>query len=325
MRLFVCEYITAGGLLGEPLPRALAAEGLMMRRALVEDLRRIGGVTIAVTRDHRIPQDDDAAVPLDDPAAVWPCWGRLARQADALWPIAPESGGALERLSALAPPGVGGLLGCRPDAVRLAASKGATQRALAAAGVATVPTWPAAARPETAGPWVVKPDDGAGACDTALVEDGEALAARGRQAAAAGFVVQPLIAGVPLSLSMLCRDGEAWLLTVNRQQVGIVDGNFRFEGVTVGVDGGGDRLFAGLADRVAATLPGLWGYVGVDLILPRDGPPLVLEVNPRLTTSYVGLGRACGINPAAAVLALHEHPVSALRRPLTIRPVEVLV
>jgi predicted ATP-grasp superfamily ATP-dependent carboligase len=45
----------------------------------------------------------------------------------------------------------------------------------------------------------------------------------------------------------------------------------------------------------------LWGYVGVDLVL-ADAGPIVLEINPRLTTSYCGLRDALGINPAALVL-----------------------
>jgi predicted ATP-grasp superfamily ATP-dependent carboligase len=35
---------------------------------------------------------------------------------------------------------------------------------------------------------------------------------------------------------------------------------------------------------------GLCGYVGVDLIIPESMPrqPVVVEINPRLTTSYLG-------------------------------------
>jgi predicted ATP-grasp superfamily ATP-dependent carboligase len=64
-----------------------------------------------------------------------------------------------------------------------------------------------------------------------------------------------------------------------------------------------DGTLASLADRIAAAIPGLWGYVGVDLVLTRDGP-VVLEINPRLTTSYCGMGQALGINTAGLVLSL---------------------
>ena len=47
-----------------------------------------------------------------------------------------------------------------------------------------------------------------------------------------------------------------------------------------------------LARRAIGAVPGLAGFVGVDLILGREcGCPIdtVVEINPRLTTSYVGL------------------------------------
>jgi tyramine---L-glutamate ligase len=63
--------------------------------------------------------------------------------------------------------------------------------------------------------------------------------------------------------------------------------------------------FAALAQRIAVAIPGLWGYVGVDFVQTADGP-LVLEVNPRLTTSFCGLRAALGVNVAALVLDLWQ-------------------
>jgi predicted ATP-grasp superfamily ATP-dependent carboligase len=61
--------------------------------------------------------------------------------------------------------------------------------------------------------------------------------------------------------------------------------------------------YAALADDIARALPGLWGYCGVDFVETSAGP-IVIEVNPRLTTSYTGLHRAIGINSAQLVLEL---------------------
>jgi tyramine---L-glutamate ligase len=59
---------------------------------------------------------------------------------------------------------------------------------------------------------------------------------------------------------------------------------------------------------VARALPGLAGYVGVDLMVGESGMT-VLEINPRLTTSYVGMHAAIGDNPARMVLDLfYNHP-----------------
>jgi predicted ATP-grasp superfamily ATP-dependent carboligase len=56
-----------------------------------------------------------------------------------------------------------------------------------------------------------------------------------------------------------------------------------------------------------AALPLSQGYVGVDLVLGQaeDGSgDRVIEVNPRLTTSYVGLRALARANLAAAMLAV---------------------
>jgi predicted ATP-grasp superfamily ATP-dependent carboligase len=54
-------------------------------------------------------------------------------------------------------------------------------------------------------------------------------------------------------------------------------------------------------------VPGLWGYCGVDFIETPEGP-VVVEINPRLTMSYVGLRDATGINPAELVLGMAGVP-----------------
>jgi predicted ATP-grasp superfamily ATP-dependent carboligase len=201
------------------------------------------------------------------------------------------------------------LLGTRPAAVQLTTSKRQTAEHLAAHGIAIAPTLPLASAltdgppPSTTG-WVVKPDDGAGAEDTLLLRSRAALQ---RWAAArsdvARFVVQPYLAGDAASLSLLCRDGLMTLLSCNSQDVRLDGDRFRYHGGAVG--GREDRrtAYEPLAARVAAAVPELWGYAGVDLVETAAGP-VALEINPRLTTSYVGLRRALGVNPAELVLQL---------------------
>ncbi len=58
-----------------------------------------------------------------------------------------------------------------------------------------------------------------------------------------------------------------------------------------------------LVGQIAHAFPELWGYVGIDLIETAE-QMLVLEINPRLTTSFVGIHSALGINLAEAVLQL---------------------
>jgi tyramine---L-glutamate ligase len=120
-----------------------------------------------------------------------------------------------------------------------------------------------------------------------------------------GFVFQPLVSGESLSLSALFCERRGRLLCCNQQHVAARPDRFEFEGVTVNARLDRDGRYADLVDRIAEAIPDLYGYAGIDLIESERGP-LVLEINPRLTTSYAGLRRALEINPARLVLELPE-------------------
>jgi len=316
-----------------PLPASLRREGDMMLGALVKDLAEIPGWDPVLTRDRRLPHPDlpgadlSARIEWLDDGDPWPAWRRIVEEVDAVWPIAPETGSALARLSDLVLAAGRTLIGSRPDAVRLTTDKRATAECLAAAGVPVAPTRPLSAIgaiDPPAGPngWVVKPVDGAGAEDTYLFRRREDLACwLERAGAEAGrFVLQPYLSGTAASLSMLCREGRAWLLSCNRQEVAVLDdGRFAYRGGLVGGMEHRRPAYEPIADAVAAAIPGLWGYVGVDLVDGSDGP-VILEVNPRLTTSFVGLREAIGRNPAALVLDLLEREIDAIRCPLRPEP-----
>jgi tyramine---L-glutamate ligase len=311
LRIFVCEFVTGGGFVGKPLPPGLSREGGMMLQALVKDLADLSGVTVAITRDQRLPDPGLAAAvrtiaPSEDP---WTIWHREIAAADALWPIAPETERILERLSTLAVEAGRKLLGSGPDAVRLTASKLTTAIHLGTRGIAVPPTVQLDAAlierlPPSDTGWIVKPDDGAGTEDTVLWRSDRGLYDwAAERADAARFVAQPYLPGPAASLSLLCCDGRATLLSCNSQDVRLDGDRFRYHGGVVGGREAERPRLAPLAGAIAAAIPGLWGHVGVDLIETKRGP-VVLEINPRLTTSYVGLRTALGRNPAALVMNL---------------------
>ena len=298
------EFASGGGFAGHPLVAGLSREGDLMLRTLLDELSLLPGIQILTSRDPRLP-----ALPRTDtivPAPGEDCFALYARgvaACDAAWPTAPETDGVLERLATETLRQGRTLLGCRPDAVHVAGSKRATATVLRNARVPVVPTLALAdAFPPLQGPWVVKPDDGAGCEDTLVVPD--APAARERLQEAPGrLVAQPWIAGIPMSLSLLCAEGRAMLLACNVQHACIVEGAVTVEGITVNAVPDAEGRYAHLAARVAAALPGLWGYVGLDFVLTERGP-VVLEINPRLTTSCCALQEARGIGVAAMVLDL---------------------
>ncbi|MFG1478397.1 ATP-grasp domain-containing protein [Xanthobacter sp. V4C-4] len=293
MRVFVCEFVTAGGLRGRDLPATLVPEGTRMRDALIADVEALPGVgALLLAHDDRLPAPRESSVPVGPSDDPWTVWAELAATADVVWPVAPETDGLLARLVRLTRERCAHVVACEVAAVELCASKLATARRLGALALPHIPTFPAdAPPPELTGPVVTKPDDGAG-CDDTRHWASPALAPRAR-----GLVIQPFVAGLPASLSVLVRPEGATVLTVNRQHLTTTDGALALSGLTVGALPGDDRL-SRLAQAVVAAIPGLSGIIGIDILLTEAGP-VVVEVNPRITTSYAGLHPALAVNPAA--------------------------
>ncbi|MCL7412722.1 MAG: ATP-grasp domain-containing protein, partial [ANME-2 cluster archaeon] len=99
-----------------------------------------------------------------------------------------------------------------------------------------------------------------------------------------GFVATRFIRGQHLSASIVV--GNTVLpLTVNKQHI-TIGNDIMYDGGTVGVNcGRNDEIFevAGHAARVL----GCKGYVGIDIVLADE--PWIIDVNPRPTTSIIGI------------------------------------
>jgi tyramine---L-glutamate ligase len=322
VRLLVIEFITAGGCHDSSLPLALAQEGEFMLQAVLRDARELSNLQVTVPRDARMhaPSTDVRTIAIDgDP---WPAWRALAAEADAVLAIAPETDGVLERLNSMILAQGVRLLGCSVEAVGQTASKLATADRLRAHGIEAALTVRADdAIPSSRNGWIVKPDDGVGSEDVWAAS----TAAELRQCLqrVPDPIVQPLVSGDAISLSLLCTTRANRVLACNRQMQVFRRRRLRQVGVEVnGAHAHAVRLSA-LAGDICAVIPGLKGYVGVDLILTDTGP-VVLEINPRLTTAYAGLSASIGCNALDLVLRACDDDDMAMNVELQHRPVQVM-
>ncbi len=321
-RIVVYEHLSATARPEAAAEAELLPQGLAMRDAMLADLCALPGLQIEVVVGPTAVLRPDAARPAPTPLAAgtslaWhplapgepPADGlrRLALPAQGepaiVWAVAPETGGVLAALQAAVPPSQ--WLGADAAALALASSKSATLAALAARGIATPLAW----LDQPAIRWVAKPDDGAGALDTRVfAERTDALAwVRTREATGQPMTVEPMVPGEALSVSLMAGEGWVQALAFNRQQIDEgPDGTLAFRGVEPGVvdprtDPRGLRLHL-LALDVARAVPGLLGPAGIDLVWHAERGPVVIEVNPRLTSAFVGLSARLGRNLAQEAL-----------------------
>lgn len=301
----------------EEIPASLRAEGGAMLRSLVEDLASFASVRTVCDPRQRDDFDFDGidvveAVPNE---LLWRQWVAAAGDCDHAVIVAPENDGALAQGVAMLRAAGIDVVAASGDFLRVASDKWLTAKAMHAGGVPHPPTWTRSHRKgidafaKQQG-FIVKPRDG---CGTSKIQSftgiDEAFSAAGT-----GDIVQPLLAGRAVSVSLVAGSrGQIFLPAVAQE---INTSRWSYDGGIGPLEDDLQRRAESLATlAVAAMPPSVRGFVGFDLLL-GEGPPgeepgqdYLIEINPRLTTSYVGLRQMIRGNLAARLFGLESGPV----------------
>lgn len=274
MRLFIYEYATV-----QPasvlLPDSVRREGQAMFEAVVEDARKLEPdiEVLTITQDSGHSTQDFFA------------------QSDYALIIAPEFDGILERLARQARVAGCKLLGSSPEAIHKTADKWELYQHWRSREVPTPETWLPPNLPAETGRFVKKHRWGAGSLGLGWWMPGDAIPDN--------HLVQQYAPGTPVSLSVLISPrGEITPLCPAFQSIS-TDGEFSYLGGRL-VSRKEQGLRIDKLSRLALLkIDGLQGYVGIDVVLghhENGSEDVVLEINPRLTTSYLGLRQATNLN-----------------------------
>lgn len=313
MRIFVYEYLSSsfagqGERNQAHRVRSLHTEGWAMLSALLDDFADCAGVQATTLLDPRLRIE----------AKRWPSnvvayfstadseertFDALVAAADFTLLIAPEFDDILARLAQRVLEVGGRLLGPSLSAISRSADKVTMACHWKESHVPTPPL-------SSVYPFVYKPRFGAGSQATFLIHNDDELARaerRIREEKWHGEMMQQAYAeGLPASVAFLAGPAEWYALPAVEQRLS-GDGRFHYLGGGLPLPSPLDARARTLAERAARTVEGCHGWFGVDLILgnSEDGSDdMAIEINPRWTTSYIGLRRAARFNLAEAMLAV---------------------
>jgi len=308
MRVFLGEYVCGGGMLRIPtdlIDASLRAEGGAMLSALAFDIAKIAELSVAI--DPRICPSLPVGTchEVDAQLPMWGQWVRAAQGCDAAIIIAPESNGVLAQAVSVLRAGGINVIASSSEFLRIAGDKQQTARIFAEASVPHPVTFvpgdaKSLARLEGFRQFIVKPRDGCGTKQIAVFDD----LAKAIAATTESHILQGFVPGKPVSIAAIITADEMVTLPAVSQDISLA--NCSYSGGQGPLPDDEQRRAASLAQcAIAAMPPYPRGFVGFDLVLGDEiGTDVVIEVNSRLTTSYVGLRHMVSGNLAGRLLGL---------------------
>ena len=321
MNLLILEYVSGGGYADQKLSASILSEAYGLARSLISDCKAAGH-NVSTLMDSRIeefnpPNEADKIVSVSSPHELYAKLEELSGRVDAIYVIAPESGQVLAKLVETVKASGGTSLNCEIDAIKWASNKMATHETLKKLGLKVPETvlLDIHERPENIRrlvkqleyPMVFKPLDGVSCDGLSIIKDDDDVAGAvkkvARESLSKQFMAQKLVRGKASSACVISTGDKALAVTLNRQFVTLASPNEQsgYYGGAVPFDHKLEKKALKAAEKAVEAVSGLKGYVGVDMIL-TDEEPVIMEVNPRLSVSYIGLRKAANFNPAEAII-----------------------
>lgn len=299
VRVFVSEFLVGGGADCATGSNSMQREGLAMLTAVVSDISQMSGFEVVTTLRHGIQANFDAQViRIQGTAEESRIFDELLHEVDAALVIAPETDGILESRCRQVLEAGASSWNCSPAAIGLCGDKLRLADHLQTRGLPTIPTtltnW-GQGFPMGSPPLVLKPRDGAGSCLTFLVKNSHDWQSAANQYRQTGqperSLCQPFVTGRSLSTAAIFGLDGTWraCLPVGEQRLSD-DGTFRYMGGVIPTTIPAEQIaqIQTLIRSTCETIPGLAGYVGIDFLMTEQRDLMIVEINPRLTTSYVG-------------------------------------
>jgi len=323
MKILVYEYFSGGGFTFEKFSHSILSEGFGMLRTIISDFIAVGH-QITTIIDSRILKlnslqiDATNIIPISSLQDLKQTIIELSGEVDAAYIIAPETDGILEDILKIIEHAGIVSLNCSIRGIAKVSDKLLLNNFLRKMDITT---------PKTIGfttsenfidikekifknlclPIILKPSIGTSGEGVSIIRNEKnlkkAIHKINNQFKSKKVIAQEYIKGNSASVSLLASGNKAISISLNKQIVTIeeTENNSKYKGGFVPYKTPLKKKCFEISEKIIQNLPGLKGYVGIDLIL-IDDDVVTLEINPRLTTSYIGIRNVVKLNLAQKII-----------------------
>ncbi|MFW9826009.1 MAG: ATP-grasp domain-containing protein [Candidatus Thorarchaeota archaeon] len=322
--IFIFEFVSGGGFNQNRIPNSLICEGFAMLRSIIDDFKVIN-FKILTMLDNRVLflsqfLKADYIEKVEKKDNVLNKFKNLIRRSKYVFIIAPETSNILYNLTKIAKRYNKLILSSNLKAIKLGTSKVKTYRFFNKNKVNTPATFRIPYKKkllhrdfiinrfrEFKKPIIIKPEDGVGAESIYYFEKELDLLnfLKTFNSKKMNYILQEYITGRDLSVSLIGGPNSCnypLLLSLNSQNVVINKKESEYFGGYTPLENYIEKIeiISGILKRI--NLNKFEGYFGIDFIENPQYELFFIEINPRLTTSYIGIKNVINCNIAELIL-----------------------
>ncbi|MFX0035885.1 MAG: ATP-grasp domain-containing protein [Candidatus Hermodarchaeota archaeon] len=326
--IFVFEFVSGGGFSKTNIPTSIFCEGFGMLRSIILDFKALD-FEIHTILDYRVFflsqfLQADIIKRVDINEDYIKIFKTFAQKCDYVFIIAPETSNILHKLTHIAKKYDKIVLSTNITGIKLGSSKLKTFKFFKKNDIYTPKTYKIPYKKkfidldfilqkfrELKRPIVIKPEDGVGAESIYYFEKEDHIlnyfsSLNNKLESKRTYILQEFIKGRDLSISLIgCPkqiDLHPIILSINSQNVKLENFESEYYGGYCPIEDLKD-IFKKISFLINKFQPlKIEGYFGIDFIAKHDLSFSLIEINPRLTTSYIGLRKVINLNCAELII-----------------------
>ena len=291
-KVLLYEYVTGGGLINEALKSNLYKEAKLMITTLIKDSENNENINSSFFCDNRLSISSVSnSIKINKKNYKKIYNKKILDKFDYIIPILPESNNNLYNyVKFLNDNNIKNLISS-PRAIMNTSDKWLFYKKCLNSQIKTIPTY--LDKCDLRSNIIIKDRYGEGCSSIKLYKTKRSIIENIENQ---NKIMQPYIEGIDLSLSVFFDREKFHILSVNKQNLSINKDNLiKLKSILVNITVSFEEKIYALVNKIHKSFFGLYGYIGIDIIVD-DKNIFVVEINPRLTTSFVGIKYTKGIN-----------------------------
>ena len=292
-KILIYEYITGGGLINEDLTSDLMFEAKLMTNSLYRDCLKSKNISFKYFQDYRLNSIQKSnSVIVRDKKQIYNV--RFLKKFDWILPILPENDSILYNYISFLEDNGCKKISSDKKTILLLSDKLRFYKFCIKNDILTIPTYNSISykKLKCTGNYIIKDRFGAGCSYIKICNDINNINPKNFTKK----IIQPYFNGDDYSVSVFFTKNNFKFLTINKQYIVEKDNRFlKLEKILVNVNTISLTKISHMLSKLKRLLPGLIGYIGIDIII-KNSNIYIVEINPRITTSFIGLYEALGIN-----------------------------